>query len=65
LGPSSTWDSIDLVNFIIAVEERIEKETGKRITLVSEAALSRTRSPFRTLGTLAGYIEELCRSDPA
>lgn len=62
LGPASIFDSIDFVTFIIAVEERVEAATGERIHLLSDTALSATRSPFRTLGTLANHVDDLLRS---
>jgi D-alanine--poly(phosphoribitol) ligase subunit 2 len=51
-------DSLGLVRFIVLVEERIEERTKIELTLVSDKAMSRSSSPFRTLGTLADYIRE-------
>ena len=58
-GTGAVLDSINLVNFILAVEERIELLSGQQIRLVTENALSRSKSPFRTLATIAAYIDEL------
>jgi acyl carrier protein len=60
-GAGAALDSLGLVNLIVAVEERIETGTGKGIRLVSEKAMSRRQSPFRTVSTLAEYIDELLR----
>ena len=51
-------DSLGLVRFIVLVEERIEERTKLELTLVSDKAMSRSSSPFRTLQTLADYINE-------
>ena len=56
LGSDSMLDSLGLVTFIVAVEERIVDTTGQSITLADEKAFSQVRSPFRTIGTLAEYI---------
>lgn len=59
LDEKSALDSSGVVSFLVAVEEKIELATGRAIRLVSERAMSRTSSPFRTLAALAGYIQEL------
>lgn len=51
-------DSMGLVQFIVLVEEQIEDKTGLELTLASDKAMSRKSSPFRTLQTLAEYIDE-------
>lgn len=51
-------DSLGLVRFIVLVEERIQDRTQLELTLVSDKAMSRSSSPFRTLQTLADYIGE-------
>ena len=58
-GPNSPMDSLGLVTFIVALEEKIETNTGKTVRLVSEKAMSRKNSPFLTMGALANYIDEL------
>ena len=52
------FDSMGLVQFIVIVEERIEDVAGVEVRLASDKAMSRQRSPFATLGTLAEFIEE-------
>lgn len=58
-GPGSPLDSIGLVTFLVELEARIEEQLGISITIADEKAMSRERSPFRTLGALADYVEEL------
>jgi acyl carrier protein len=59
IGQDAALDSFALVTLIVTVEARVSDELGRSITLASEQALSRTHSPFRTLGTLAAYVDEL------
>lgn len=58
-GDGALLDSVGLVNFIVTTERIAQEVTGKMITLASEKAFSRRQSPFRTVGSLAEYIEEL------
>src|SRR5687768_11317033 len=51
-------DSMGLVRFIVLVEEKIQDLTDLEITLASDKAMSRRSSPFKSLGTLAEYIDE-------
>ena len=57
-GPDSNLDSIGLVSFIVAAEANLDEQLGRTIILADERALSRSHSPFRTLGTLAEYVKE-------
>ncbi|MAN67636.1 hypothetical protein [uncultured Hyphomonas sp.] len=63
-GESAPLDSLDLVNLIMAVEQHIMDLTGDELVLASEAAMSRKRSPYRSVGALADYAIELA-SEPA
>ncbi len=58
-GRGSGLDSLDLVNLIVGVEERLAERYGVALTLADERAMSRKRSPFRTVATLAEYVCEL------
>ncbi len=58
-GEGGTLDSIGLVSFIVAAEQKIAQETGITITLADERAMSRKNSPFRTVSALANYISLL------
>lgn len=57
-GKGAPLDSVALVTFIVSVEQRIEDTAGVALSLADERAMSRSKSPFRTLGTLAEYIDE-------
>jgi len=55
----SELDSVGLVNLITSIEENIEEITGNYIPIADERAFSLESSPFRTVDTLADYIETL------
>ena len=58
-GGDGPLDSLALVALVVAVEERIEDLCGVAVSLVSDEAMSKARSPFRTLATLTAYVETL------
>jgi hypothetical protein len=58
-GTKSSLDSINLVNFIADVEERISDELEIDIVLANQDAMSRTHSPFREVSSCIDYIMEL------
>ncbi|MDE2807196.1 MAG: hypothetical protein OXN90_02145 [Gemmatimonadota bacterium] len=59
LGSEAILNSMGLVTLITSVESILEEEHQIDVTLVSEDAFSRQRSPFRTIDALADYILEL------
>jgi len=58
-GPSGKLDSLGLVNFLVTAEQRLQDQFGVTISLADERAMSQERSPFRTVATMADYIEKL------
>lgn len=52
-------DSLGLINFLVAVEEEVEREFDIAITLSDDEILSREPSPLGSVGSLEEYIEEL------
>lgn len=58
-GASSTLDSLDLVALLVEVESQLAERFGLEQALSDDRALSQSRSPFRTIGTLADYILSL------
>ena len=58
-GESSSIDSIGLINIIVTVEQNIEDDFEKSITLADQKAMSQKQSPFRTVESLAKYIQIL------
>jgi acyl carrier protein len=60
-GSSSDLDSLGLVNFVVAAEQRIDAAFGKSLVLADDRALAQDPSPFRSIGALADYVEVLLR----
>jgi len=61
LGENSGIDSVWLVTLISAAESRIEDDLGVRLTLADERAMHHVKSPFKTVGSMAEYINGLLR----
>ena len=57
IGPTAPFDSLGLVTFIVSVEQKIADDRGVALTLLSGDAIARNQ--FRTLGSLADYLDEL------
>ncbi len=58
-GVGGVLDSLDLVNYLADLEYRLGQVFGREIVLASDRAMSRNRSPFRDVDSLAAYIMEL------
>lgn len=58
-GKGGVLDSLGLVRVIAELEEVIYDHTNKNITLADEKAMSQKSSPFRSVASLADYIEKL------
>lgn len=56
---NSKLDSMGLVNFVVSIEEKIQEHFNLDVTLADDKAMSQSRSPFRTIGSLAEYIENI------
>ncbi|MEX0321438.1 MAG: hypothetical protein AB3N63_04725 [Puniceicoccaceae bacterium] len=58
LGEGSDLDSMAIVHLIVDLEARLEETFKKNWILADERALSRKRSPFRSVGDLTAFILE-------
>lgn len=56
IGSSKIMDSMGLVNVIVDIETAFLDENVE-ISLTSESAMSGRISPFRSVGSLCGFIE--------
>lgn len=54
---SSVLDSLGLVNLILAIEDRLEDSFGVYITISDQSVTSRSNNPFRSVESLAAFIE--------
>ena len=57
-GTGSPLDSLDFVNLVAMLEERIEAETGKVVTLTDSMFEPEGGQPFRSVASLANYLVE-------
>lgn len=58
-GADGALDSLALVHLIADLEGRVTDEFGRDVIIADERAMSRSRSPFRTVATLRDYVKEL------
>ena len=56
IGHESSFDSLRLVNFTLAIEQSVNDEFNVTISLTDSEFLSPDNSHFRTIGSLADYI---------
>lgn len=64
-GGGSGLDSMGLVTLIADLEERLAEAFDQPLVLADERAMSRSRSPFRTVGALEDYICSLLEASTA
>ena len=60
-GKNGNLDSLGLVSLLVIIEQNIEDEFDVSITIADEKAMSQKHSPFRTISTLADYINKLLK----
>lgn len=58
-GGEGVFDSLALVNLVLAVEEAVEERYEVAVTLADERAMSQSTSPFRSVRSLADYTSRL------
>jgi D-alanine--poly(phosphoribitol) ligase subunit 2 len=56
-GQSQGLDSLDLVTFIVDVEQNLADELNIKISLTDEKAMSQKNSPFSSVKSLVDYIQ--------
>ena len=61
LSRGGSFDSLDLVELLVIVEQAIEDEYGVSITIANDKALAQEHSPFETVGGMVEYTEQLIR----
>jgi acyl carrier protein len=62
-GQDGMLDSLGLVALVVAVEQAIEDAFSVSVSLADERAMSRTESPYRTIGSLAEYAGSLIQHE--
>jgi acyl carrier protein len=63
-GSDAELDSMGLVGLVLDVEEQLADRLAVEVTIMDEKALSRRRSPFRSIGSLTDYVAELAGPAP-
>jgi D-alanine--poly(phosphoribitol) ligase subunit 2 len=56
-GSGGNLDSLDLVRFLLLVEEAVQ-QTGRTVALTDEKAMSQRTSPFASVNSLAEYLAQ-------
>ena len=56
-GEGGRLDSLGLVNLVFAIEQKVEQDFGLSVTLADDVVMAQEQNPFRTLGTLAEYLQ--------
>jgi acyl carrier protein len=58
-GGGANLESLGLVRLVLLLEQKVQDDLGRTVTLVDEKAMSQSRSPFRTVAALADYVATL------
>ncbi len=59
VGPGGPLDSLGIVTFVIALEEKLGDALSRSVQLLDESVLSDAEGPFHTVGSLAQYLVTL------
>jgi acyl carrier protein len=55
-GAGGMLDSLELVNLVIELEQRLEEQFSAVVTLADERAVSQQQSPFRSVPSLVDLV---------
>lgn len=58
-GTSDGLDSLGLINFVVAVEENVERDVGVTIVLSDDRSIAHEPNPFGSVAALVSYIDVL------
>lgn len=56
VGKGGVLDSLGIINFLVALEDRVSRETGNAITLLDEEMISEPDGPLQTLGRIEQFV---------
>ena len=56
-GSDGFLDSLGLVTLLVNIEQKIEASFNMTITIADEKAMSLSRSPFKSIGSLVQYLD--------
>ena len=63
-GSEGLLDSLKLVNVVLDTEQQINDNYNLAISLADDRSVSQTRSPFRSVGSLADYVLAVAAEQP-
>ena len=64
-GDAGAFDSLAFVNFVVALEQRLEVRLGTPVSLLDDERLDPEAGPFRTVATLVDHLEQMYRAKAA
>lgn len=59
IGSQGVLTSLELVTFLVNIEQKLSDDCDIDVTIANERAMSQEKSPFRTIGSLADYVTML------
>lgn len=62
-GPDGCFDSTGLVGFLADLEYHLSVLAGRDVVVAEDRAMSRARSPFRTVAALVDYLCEQLKAE--
>jgi hypothetical protein len=64
IGKGAVIKSVALVALLVGIEQRLNERHAVELSLMDEQAMSQSRSPFRSVGTLTDYIFDRISTSP-
>ena len=58
-GGDGGFNSLDLVNLVIAIETHIEDTPGEAVLLIDKSTMESKNNPFDNVATLSAYVDTL------
>ena len=62
VGIGGALDSLGIVNFVLALEEKLGDAIGRPVALLDPEILGAEQGPFRTVATVADHVVALTAS---
>ena len=56
VGDGGVLDSLGVISFLVALEDRLSRETGNAITLLDEEIISESDGSLKTIGHIEQFI---------
>lgn len=59
-GKTTAVDSIELINLIVLLEQKLEEKFNVHVVLADERVLQMRNNPFESVKSIVEYVEMLC-----